>query len=301
MPGLVYAIVGVLFGFVLGYYWLSRSVQNEMAESKTLFEERQQHLISEIKSANQDNQELRDRLVELQLEHQQCGPDRIALEKRLIELDNVDVGRRDDEVTSRIVELELQLRREKQRRHALRQEFEKIEQQLVGSGLGAKQLGGESLSLHEAPQAFDHEEKPVISPLEGQAGVEFPSETESNDPIPLLGPDSTLRDENTIEMQELDGGDVEAIDSIGDHQSLQVSKERNEEEPPQTDDLKLIKGIGPVLERKLHAMGIETFSQVASFSDLDIARIDSVLNFKGRIGREKWVEQARNLNLQKTS
>lgn len=58
------------------------------------------------------------------------------------------------------------------------------------------------------------------------------------------------------------------------------------------DDLKKISGVGPKLEEKLNALGIYHFAQVAAFTDAEIARIDEVLNFKGRIERDNWREQA---------
>ncbi|MEM6665070.1 MAG: 50S ribosomal protein L21 [Pseudomonadota bacterium] len=61
------------------------------------------------------------------------------------------------------------------------------------------------------------------------------------------------------------------------------------------DDLKKISGVGPVLEKKLNALGITQFAQVAAFTADDIARVDEVLNFKGRIEREDWVSQAKTL------
>ena len=59
------------------------------------------------------------------------------------------------------------------------------------------------------------------------------------------------------------------------------------------DDLTKIKGIGPVLKRKLNDLGIITFRQIADFTPDDIARVNGVLDFPGRIEREKWVEQAK--------
>ena len=59
------------------------------------------------------------------------------------------------------------------------------------------------------------------------------------------------------------------------------------------DDLTQIKGIGPVLKDKLHALGITSFRQIADFTEADIERVNEVLNFPGRIERERWVEQAR--------
>ncbi|OAM77427.1 NADH-quinone oxidoreductase subunit E [Devosia elaeis] len=61
------------------------------------------------------------------------------------------------------------------------------------------------------------------------------------------------------------------------------------------DDLKLISGVGPVLEGKLNALGITRYAQVAAFKKADIARVDAVLNFRGRIERDDWVKQAKAL------
>ena len=61
------------------------------------------------------------------------------------------------------------------------------------------------------------------------------------------------------------------------------------------DDLKKITGVGPVLEKKLNALGITRFDQVAGFSDEDIAKVDDALNFKGRILRDDWIGQAKSL------
>lgn len=63
----------------------------------------------------------------------------------------------------------------------------------------------------------------------------------------------------------------------------------------EADDLKLLTGIGPVLEKKLHTLGITRFSQIAAWEDGDIERMDTELRFKGRIRREGWVAQARVL------
>jgi NADH-quinone oxidoreductase subunit E len=61
------------------------------------------------------------------------------------------------------------------------------------------------------------------------------------------------------------------------------------------DDLKLISGVGPVLEGKLNALGITRYAQVAAFKKADIAKVDEVLNFRGRIERDDWIKQAKAL------
>lgn len=61
------------------------------------------------------------------------------------------------------------------------------------------------------------------------------------------------------------------------------------------DDLKLISGVGPVLEKKLNALGVMTFEQVAAMSKDDIVKLDDALSFKGRIDRDDWLSQAAEL------
>ncbi|MFK7901861.1 MAG: aquaporin [Nitratireductor sp.] len=62
-----------------------------------------------------------------------------------------------------------------------------------------------------------------------------------------------------------------------------------------SDDLKLISGIGPVLEKRLNDFGVTKFSQVAAFSKSDIKTLDDALSFAGRIDRDNWVGQAADL------
>jgi large subunit ribosomal protein L21 len=61
------------------------------------------------------------------------------------------------------------------------------------------------------------------------------------------------------------------------------------------DDLKQLSGVGPALEKKLHEAGVTTFAQIAAWGADDIAAMDEKLSFKGRIEREGWVEQAKEL------
>jgi predicted flap endonuclease-1-like 5' DNA nuclease len=70
--------------------------------------------------------------------------------------------------------------------------------------------------------------------------------------------------------------------------------------PGAPDDLKLIVGVGPVLERMLHQLGVTTFRQVAQWSERDIDEFDAKLHeFPGRIRRDEWVVQARALHQSK--
>ena len=62
------------------------------------------------------------------------------------------------------------------------------------------------------------------------------------------------------------------------------------------DDLKRIKGIGPFIEKKLNALSIFTFRQIANFTGEDEETVtDAIEFFPGRIGRDEWVPQAKGL------
>lgn len=62
------------------------------------------------------------------------------------------------------------------------------------------------------------------------------------------------------------------------------------------DDLKKLSGVGPALEKKLHAAGVTSYAQIAAWSEDDVAAFDEKLSFKGRIAREGWVAQAAELS-----
>ena len=61
------------------------------------------------------------------------------------------------------------------------------------------------------------------------------------------------------------------------------------------DDLKRIRGIGVLIEKKLNQLGICYYEQIANWTSADVERISNLLDFKGRIERESWIEQARIL------
>lgn len=67
------------------------------------------------------------------------------------------------------------------------------------------------------------------------------------------------------------------------------------EAPAGGDDLKKLSGVGPALEKKLVEAGVTTFAQIAAWTEADVAEMDEKLSFKGRIEREGWIEQAKEL------
>jgi predicted flap endonuclease-1-like 5' DNA nuclease len=62
------------------------------------------------------------------------------------------------------------------------------------------------------------------------------------------------------------------------------------------DNLTLIKGVGPYIELKLNEIGIYNYEQIKKLKESDIRVITSLIDFfPGRIERDDWVGQARDL------
>ncbi len=61
------------------------------------------------------------------------------------------------------------------------------------------------------------------------------------------------------------------------------------------DNLQEIWGIGNVLEKKLHDIGVYRFDQIAAWTKKDVADFNSKLSFSGRIERDEWLKQAAKL------
>ncbi len=62
--------------------------------------------------------------------------------------------------------------------------------------------------------------------------------------------------------------------------------------PSQIDDLKRIKGVANVLEKKLHDFGVYRFKQISIWNEAQIAEFSERLSFPDRIRRDNWKQQA---------
>jgi predicted flap endonuclease-1-like 5' DNA nuclease len=73
------------------------------------------------------------------------------------------------------------------------------------------------------------------------------------------------------------------------------SGEVGEPPPVLADDLTQIRGIGKVLEERLRERGVCTYRQIGRWSDGQVDEFSERLSFPGRITREDWRGQAREL------
>jgi len=81
----------------------------------------------------------------------------------------------------------------------------------------------------------------------------------------------------------------------GDHVHDGDPPEQETNVPLRVDDLTQIKGVGAVIAAKLRTLNITTYQQIADLNSTGIEKINAELNFKGRIEREQWVQQAQEI------
>lgn len=73
------------------------------------------------------------------------------------------------------------------------------------------------------------------------------------------------------------------------------AKAETKSEGLDASNLSLISGVGPTIEKKLRAAGITSWSDIAAWSEADVAKWDEELKLRGRATREEWVAQAKDL------
>jgi NADH-quinone oxidoreductase subunit E len=81
--------------------------------------------------------------------------------------------------------------------------------------------------------------------------------------------------------------------------SFEIAAKAKSSKPSQAtskpEDLKVISGIGPKLETLLNKLGIFTLAQIAAWSTEDAAKVDQDLQLNGRVLRDDWRGQAKQM------
>jgi hypothetical protein len=148
-----------------------------------------------------------------------------------------------------------------------------------------------------------------VFPLENELMILRPNIQQSDAEVNLLKFRLTQAEQRLTEMNE---SNLKLINELGECRS-QGRYERKEpifsdfisdqllvgivqKDEFMRDDLKLIVGIGPIIERKLNRLGIYTFKQISELTEISSKPIvDAIKFFPGRIKRDKWVQQASRL------
>ena len=129
-------------------------------------------------------------------------------------------------------------------------------------------------------QKYRNDTKNMKSLVDRQERQSVNLNEESNALQKTLSERNSEREKLTLEIKTL-----KAITN-----SPQVSLNQKE------DNLRMISGIGPFIEERLHAMDIHTFEQISNFTLKDIERMTVAIEyFAGRIERDEWVAQAKEI------
>lgn len=141
----------------------------------------------------------------------------------------------------------------------------------------------------DEPDSDEPQETDNVSEAEADAEVAAPLEDEpAEDTEPPFKPDVA----GSVTRSE---GNYSGFRSVRSEALIGAGTGYSVPAAGHIDDLKRIRGIGVLIEKKLHSLGIVSYEQVANWTGDDIERISQVLDFKGRIERENWIEQARIL------
>lgn len=147
-----------------------------------------------------------------------------------------------------------------------------------------------------APQEVDSD--PVVLDLEGdtvEAGRDVDDAIKAETASDEADADNTHPADRVLEALDAQDAVENTTDDETGSANEGVRPEALDKPNGQPDDLTLITGVGPRIQTILNDYGIWHFSQIAQWSDENEAWIDRELNFAGRVSREGWINQAREL------
>ncbi|MEN8201683.1 MAG: hypothetical protein ABFS28_03745 [Bacteroidota bacterium] len=99
-------------------------------------------------------------------------------------------------------------------------------------------------------------------------------------------------EETELELHEKEG----LLKRISERKHLLDYSSFGSAKAEEKDDLKMISGIGPVIEEKLNSLDIYTYEQISKFSEKDRETVNEAIEyFPGRIERDEWIAQAKEL------
>jgi len=152
-----------------------------------------------------------------------------------------------------------------------------------------------AVELGDTVKRIDGTEVPILTPWLGKAKPSAPA-------APKMAPATDTADRSKGRPTDETGVSKQAAPEKPAAQP--VSSTEVEELKPETlsaareggaDDLKLLKGVGPKLEQTLNELGFYHFDQIAAWGPAEVAWVANRLKFKGRIERDGWIAQARQL------
>jgi NADH-quinone oxidoreductase subunit E len=186
-----------------------------------------------------------------------------------------------------------------------------------GSTIGAWKMRFEDVAAAPAGAAVESSPPPALASPAHKAAVaegvspSSPGGPPKSPPQPAIHPAALTAMANAGLVKELEARGTGKPLSAGELDKIKGDMHRDRlaaaaapAEPPllkephdgQADDLSLIWGVADKMAEKLNAIGVWHFDQIAKWTPADVAWFESKLEgFKGRVIRDKWIEQAQKL------
>ena len=162
---------------------------------------------------------------------------------------------------------------------------------------------------------FEQSPEEAVEMVEETVDVE---PVETPDPEPASEPEPEFVDEDTAneaDETKAEPDPAPELESEPEVESVAATEETQEVHPSEAmlaeldgkqplqidrpsdggDDLTKITGIGPRIAEVLNGLGIYTFAQIADWKPENATWIENHLSFKGRVRRENWVQQSKDL------
>ena len=158
-----------------------------------------------------------------------------------------------------------------------------------------------AVDLGETLKRIDGSEVPLRAPWQGKAAPATPATGVATEPTPGQNRPADRTGATVQEAVATSTGKPVATDLTRDNapaEPLALARPAVLDAPRggKADNLKMVWGIGPKIERLLHRLGVFHFDQLVNLTEEELHWIDANLeNFKGRASRDRWKVQARVL------
>lgn len=303
---LLAALLGLLAGWMIWSRRRSRIVHEadseELAERdlkisdlETLSQERQRNVLK----LEGENKEIRAKLAEL--EQELDDPSTVQRTIPVLGVNNTDLGL--DESDLRIAELEEDLRNSKKQMRELdelnheygmtiaRLERDLEEAQSGDLGISPTDIASKDSRISELEAEAKLAGKRIIELEDAHATCQDTMAELQFDLAECRAAQASVETQSAPLLSTPPQSAAKAADTGA---PLRLSGPRN----GVADDLKRIKGIGPQMEELCNSLGFYHFDQLASWTAEEVAWVDQNLEgFQGRVVRDQWVEQAKQLAL----
>ena len=272
---LAFCLVSFLFGLLIGYVLRGRRVRELRRELKKKE--------AEIQQRDEKIQQLTEELSLQEADLKKANYQKEEAEERAQRL-QVEQGK----LNNQIVYLKDELEKERAANAGYQSTIDDLNDQILGLRTKVEQ-GGSGTTVLAGSDAPDVQAR--------LAAVEARLQELEQENARLETTIGTLKSEGSTSGTEYTGDDVDEEPELMQQEAPDILKhDRARAQQAEKDDLTLIDGLGPFLEKKLNDAGVFSYDQIADWDKADIDRITQTIRFfEGRIEKDNWVGQARRL------